>query len=264
MSAASSVAGLRAELHAARARAERGGGGAPSRRLRMRGANSAAPVRSASPEPRSELAASHAALERKARAYKKRARGLQGGVYDEGLVDWDVKSVESESDDAPDAPDAPGDPYDNDDPMVEYTDEFGRTRTARQSDVPRTLLDAHAGDENYDNAVYGPATSFPVYHREPRTLDTSLADREAVHFDADRDIRARGAAFYKFAHDEPTRRAQQAALAERRAETIHARSQAAPSASSPGAERRAERQRIIDTHRARRRQQRQHADAPVR
>ena len=45
------------------------------------------------------LRASHAALERKARAYEKRARGKQGGVDEqriEGLVDWDVRSVESD------------------------------------------------------------------------------------------------------------------------------------------------------------------------
>ena len=37
-----------------------------------------------------------------------------------------------------------------DDPIVEYEDEFGRVRTARRSEVPRDLLPSRREEDNDD------------------------------------------------------------------------------------------------------------------
>ena len=96
---------------------------------------------------------------------------------------------------------------------VEYEDEFGRTRT---------------GD---DAAIYGPATSFPVYIRP----DVPVPD-----------VRPCGAAYYRFAQDAETRQSQQAALSELRKETLQERGKAA----STGAARREARRRFLTSFRA--------------
>ena len=225
---ASSFLGLKADVAAARQRRAAGGSSDAPRpgRLgdafeypakRRRGAAGAEPP--APPPDDDALRASHAALERKARAYEKRARGKQGGVDEqqiEGLVDWDVRSVESDPESDAEAAASPS----ADDPLVEYLDEFGRTRTAPRSEVPRGAHDAE-DEEAYENAIYGPAQAFPVYTRQAHQLDTAprAASPEAEHFDADWEVRTRGAAFFKFDRDERRRREQQAQLRALREET---------------------------------------------
>ncbi|WFD21055.1 hypothetical protein MCAP1_003311 [Malassezia caprae] len=217
---------------------------APQGPLRLRTeAPAAAPPRDADPEQLRE-AASARALPHKAARYDKLAQGY--GLADDGLVDWDAKD--------PVSPSTPSPPP-TDDELVEYTDEFGRTRTARKSDVPREYARERDEMPEEDNAVYGPATAFPVYRREVPQLDTRIAQRaEAVHFDADWEVRDRGAAFYRFSHDAATREAQQAELQARRAETVAQRSKSThTTAPVPGARaraRRAARQQVIDAHRA--------------
>lgn len=96
---------------------------------------------------------------------------------------------------------------------VEYEDEFGRIRTGE------------------DEAVYGPATSFPVYTRPAVPMP---------------DVRPRGAAFYRFSHDQETRQIQQAALSELRKETLQERSKSV----CTGAARREARRRFLVSYRA--------------
>lgn len=250
---ASSFLGLKADVAAARQRRAAGGSSDVPRPGRLGDAfeypakrrRGAAGASAPAPPPDDDaLRASHAALERKARAYEKRARGKQGGVDEqriEGLVDWDVRSVESDPESDGEAAASPS----ADDPLVEYLDEFGRTRTAPRSEVPRGTLGAHDADdqEAYENAIYGPAQAFPVYTRQARQLDTAprAASPEAEHFDADREVRTRGAAFFKFDRDERRRREQQAELRALREETRAAREQRA----EPGSESRSHRGRGI-------------------
>lgn len=242
---ASSVTQLRAELHAARERARGSAAPAPKGPLRLRTeARAPAPRTHADPETLRESASART-LTHKAARYDKLAQGY--GLADDGLVDWDAK--------VPESPTTPSPPPTDADDLVEYTDEFGRTRTARASDVPRDLLRESDETPEDDGAVYGPATSFPVYRREVPQLDTRIAHRpEAVHFDANWEVRDRGAAFYRFSHDAATREAQQAELQARRAETVAQRSKPThTTAPVPGARaraRRAARQQVIDAHRA--------------
>ncbi|KAG8968603.1 hypothetical protein FRC03_006723 [Tulasnella sp. 419] len=90
-------------------------------------------------------------LEKKAKIYEQLKRGRTGGLtekqFDAILVDFDEKSREldyysSDSDDVDESLTVPKDSYEEsvDDPIVEYQDEFGRTRTARRSEVPREAL----------------------------------------------------------------------------------------------------------------------------
>ncbi|WFD28543.1 hypothetical protein MNAN1_003555 [Malassezia nana] len=258
-SEASSLTQLRAELHAARERAQVSSGSASQAKgpLRLRSdAQAAATPRRTEAETSEEVArhaASARALAHKAARYDKLAHGY--GLEEDSLVDWDAKDGDGNT--MPSSP--PPDDQDTE-ALVEYTDEFGRTRTARASDVPREYLrasdDLDASDD--DHAIYGPATSFPVYRREAPQLDTRIAAprAEAVHFDADWEVRDRGAAFYRFSRDEATRQAQQAELQARRAETVAQRAKEATHATTipvPGARaaaRRAERWRVIEAHRA--------------
>ena len=275
---ASSITGLRAQLHAAKARAQSATQRQPrveDRRLRMR-SDSIPPPSSLASERRARREAEHAehksrlqtsqqALERKSVRYRKLSQGL--GIHEDGLIDWDAKELQDNSYDLdPDSDhDRDVDVDDKDDPMVEYTDEFGRVRTAKQSSIPREFLrpdDAivYGSHESMQRpsdseAIYGPATSFPVYKRDIPLLDTRIArDTEPLHFDADKDIRARGAAFYRFSRDEATRMAQQEELRTLREETkAHRENSARPlptTSMSVGAARRAARQRVIDAHRA--------------
>lgn len=100
--------------------------------------------------PAAQLERSKAALERKAQMYEQLKRGRHGGLSSqdrsEGLIDWDRKAIEYDSDEdsggssEADSNDAEG--LGADDPIIEYTDDLGRTRTARRSTVPLHLLDA--------------------------------------------------------------------------------------------------------------------------
>ena len=260
---ASSVLGLKAELHAARPRAQHETR-APPQRARPALRWSDAPRRTHDADaPDDRLAASRSKLARKAHLYAKLQQG-RGGHAAHGLVDWDLKDDEDAQDDDDGSGDGDNDgdaqtelPADDpDDPLVEHVDEFGRTRMVRRSDLPRA---APPSDESEPEAIYGPATSFPVYRREPRTLEVRApraASPPPEHFDADWEVRTRGAAFYKFDADERVRQAQQRELQALRAETQAQRAERgaahAPRArrTTLGAARRAARQRVVDAHRA--------------
>ncbi|KDN36330.1 hypothetical protein K437DRAFT_252451 [Tilletiaria anomala UBC 951] len=204
-----------------------------------------------------------AALQRKAEMYDKLKRGLHGGLTEQerekalGLVDWERKMAEKEEDggsddDSCDAG-ASGSEYEgegrrtpevhttSDDPIIEYVDDFGRTRTARRSKVPLHLLPISGTEGLLDDTQrtaaafalpseslvsYGRQTAFPVYRPPSPTLAERKAAIEAKqsvgaskHFDAKHEIRNRGAAFYQFSKDEGERRRQMEMLRAERKST---------------------------------------------
>jgi hypothetical protein len=55
-----------------------------------------------------------------------------------------------------------------DDPVIEYKDEFGRSRQGRRSEVPRHLLPRQANDENEDECVI--STLFLLLHNLMRAV----------------------------------------------------------------------------------------------
>ncbi|KAI6008140.1 hypothetical protein F5J12DRAFT_905254 [Pisolithus orientalis] len=169
---------------------------------------------------RSTVESARAALERKAQLYEKLRKGKSGGLseqqYDALLVDFDSKTMdryESDSDDVDESLTVPRAQEYDDDPVIEYEDEFGRIRTARRSEVPRHLLptskDQEIGDED------------PSAERVQAVAE-ELAEaqkRPEMHYDAAKEVRAKGAAFYRFSADEETRRQQMEELRSVREET---------------------------------------------
>ncbi|KAI5982679.1 hypothetical protein EDC04DRAFT_2885077 [Pisolithus marmoratus] len=171
---------------------------------------------------RPTLESARAALERKAQLYEKLRKGKSGGLsekqYDALLVDFDSKTMdryESDSDDVDESLTVPRVPEYDDDPVIEYEDEFGRIRTARRSEVPRHLLptskDQEIGDE-----------------------DPSAERVKAMHYDATKEVRAKGAAFYQFSADEETRRQQMEELRSTREETKKTREEVGAIDVAPG------------------------------
>ncbi|KAG6374479.1 hypothetical protein JVT61DRAFT_4522 [Boletus reticuloceps] len=147
-----------------------------------------------------------AALERKAKVYEKLMKGKSGGLsekqYEALLVD--------------------------DDPVIEYEDEFGRLRTGRRSEVPRHLLHK-SQDEEEDvddgDVIHNPVNFFPVYEPSAeriKAVQDELAEPDnplSSHYDASKEVRAKGAAFYQFSGDEETRKKQLEELRTAREET---------------------------------------------
>ena len=119
-------------------------------------------------------------------------------------------------------------PEDDDDPVIEYEDEFGRIRTARRSEVPREFHprhDAQDEDEDEDIVIHNPVNHLPIYTpSEERIAEISKEYAEDtnplnVHYDASKEVRAKGAGFYQFSADEETRKKQMEELKNVREET---------------------------------------------
>ncbi|GAA5875733.1 hypothetical protein JCM8547_007053 [Rhodosporidiobolus lusitaniae] len=213
-------------------------------------------------------------LERKAAIYDKIRKGRTGGLSEDQigslLVDFDRKTYDnpdtSDDDSAssdvdesltvPQRPvdDEPGEAYSHiHDPLVEYTDEFGRTRMIPRSEVPRgapfqdsnalegqvqtadEAPSAFAPGEGPDarNVYYGDQTSFPVYEPDPAILAQRAATLAAAaaaplvdHYNSKEENRTRGAGFYQFSGNEAERQAQMEALKREREETERKREEA--------------------------------------
>ncbi|KAF8807029.1 hypothetical protein BYT27DRAFT_7100554 [Phlegmacium glaucopus] len=189
---------------------------------------------------RPTLDSARAVLERKAKIYEKLRRGKTGGLndaqYDALLVDFDSHTASSRyyeagSGDEDESLTVPKPPLHDDDPIVEYEDEFGRIRTARRSEVPRNLRPDPEDevDEDEDIVIRNPVNHFPTYQpSEERVAEIAKAFSEennplGVHYDASNEIRAKGAGFYQFSADEETRRAQMEELKASREETTKMR-----------------------------------------
>ena len=118
-------------------------------------------------------------------------------------------------------------PEDDDDPVIEYEDEFGRIRTAKRSEVPREFHPRHDvqdEDEDEDIVIHNPVNYLPIYTpSEERIAEISkeYADTNPlnVHYDASKEVRAKGAGFYQFSADEETRKKQMEELKNVREET---------------------------------------------
>ncbi|PWN36245.1 uncharacterized protein FA14DRAFT_122029 [Meira miltonrushii] len=189
-----------------------------------------------------------AALERKAKLYDQLQRGKTGGLSEEkfqnSLVDWDRKALASTSDEEEQEQDRNAEDHrkqnladSSDDPLVEYEDEFGRTRTARKSELPRHVhREQQKAEENSSNehmVTYGPSTNFPVYKPDPTQRAREMGNKEGIasykrsgpdHFDSRSEKRHRGAGFFQFSQDEEIRKRQMDELHEERQTTQKRRS----------------------------------------
>ncbi|KAH8832026.1 hypothetical protein DL96DRAFT_1589766 [Flagelloscypha sp. PMI_526] len=181
-------------------------------------------------------------LEHKAKQYDQLLRGKTAGMtegeYENQLVDFESKErlhSDQESENASESDDTNSQA----DPMEEYVDELGRTRTARRSEIPRNL---RPPEEDPDEAsiIYNPTNYFPTY--EPSLdrrveIEKNFADTQnplSQHFDASRENRAKGAAFFAFSRDEETRKREMEELANARKETQEARQESGAVNVMPG------------------------------
>ncbi|KAH8109576.1 hypothetical protein DFH11DRAFT_1515373 [Phellopilus nigrolimitatus] len=198
------------------------------------------------------------ALERKALIYDKLRKGKTGGLsdaqYDALLVDFDAKALDdhysSDSEDVDESLMVPKPVDDSDDPLVEYEDEFGRMRTAKKSEVPRDLMPSAQDEEPVDDDPYvvrsyistlllrmlfsnihvvNPVNHFPVYEPSAERIAaideaaSEAANPLATHYDATREVRAKGAGFYAFSADEEARAREMEELRLAREETERVR-----------------------------------------
>lgn len=103
---------------------------------------------------------------------------------------------------------------DDEDPWVEYEDEFGRTRIVRRSELPqRSPLPEPYSDEEEEGG----------YSMQRPGYDGSGDRSDMNHYEADREIRTKGVGFYKFSRDEQDRQDQINKLNQLRQETENAR-----------------------------------------
>ncbi|EED82162.1 predicted protein [Postia placenta Mad-698-R] len=176
------------------------------------------------------LDAARAVLERKAKMYEKLQKGKSGGLSEKQLeallVDFDSKAIdhyESDSDDVDESltvPKLPG--GEEDDPIVEYEDEFGRMRTGRRSEIPRHLMPQPEGEKEEDIEY----VTLCQFAEENNPLN--------VHYDASQEVRAKGAGFYQFSGDDETRRKQMEELRLAREETEKTRQETGAEDVRPG------------------------------
>ncbi|KAG1905272.1 uncharacterized protein F5891DRAFT_1008473 [Suillus fuscotomentosus] len=193
-----------------------------------------------------------AVLERKAKIYEKLRKGKSGGLtdkqYEALLVDFDSRGpsdhFESDSDDMDESLTVPEQPQDDDDPIIEYEDEFGRQRTGRRSEVPRHLLprseDTEPIPDEDKDVIYNPVNYFPVFEPSAERIqavqDAYSEDNNPLssHYDASKEVRAKGAGYYQFSGDEETRRQQMEELQSARIETEKIRQDAGAVDLKPG------------------------------
>jgi len=170
-------------------------------------------------------------MESKARLYATMKRGdYIGREY--GLVDFDRKWAESQAKDTTDhhsSSSSSGSDSEEEkeaqalsEPLIEHTDQFGRTRLLTKSQIAR--LSAPASLESSEESarpsrpaeiIYGDSiqTSAFLPSSEMQNL-ASKRDRSATpppetHYDANREIRTKGVGFYKFSSTDAEQRQKQ-------------------------------------------------------
>ncbi|TKA76252.1 hypothetical protein B0A49_03103 [Cryomyces minteri] len=188
-------------------------------------------------------------MEEKARLYAAMKRGDVEDADERHMVDFDRKWAEREAA----AQNSDRDTSDDDDDdagsdaaeeLVEYLDEFGRTRRGTKAEAAREERRRKnlAADEPDrftarpaapSNLIYGDAVQAAAFNPdEPIAAQmASLAakrDREATppeatHFDASKEVRTKGVGFFAFSADAATRAKEMEALERERAETERGR-----------------------------------------
>jgi hypothetical protein len=181
-------------------------------------------------------------MEEKARLY---AAMKRGDVEDEGerfAVDFDRKWAEKYGDGQSGEEDISDeeDEEDGGSEMVEYVDEFGRTRQGTRADAARVArqergLADMTGDRFTarpsapSNVIYGDTIQHQAFNPDmpiamqmeelAKKRDRSLTPPPDLHFDASREIRTKGTGFFQFSEDAEERKKQMADLERERLET---------------------------------------------
>ncbi|RHZ88543.1 hypothetical protein Glove_22g202 [Diversispora epigaea] len=166
------------------------------------------------------LEASRIAMERKAKLYDQL---IKTGIDDETLaeeilVDFDRKALENLSDMNNEENEEKGNEEDED-PWVEYIDEFGRTRMCRKSQMPEEILPTSNG-VGEETSINSEEISFMEQEKnEWEKAALEELKNGPIHYDETKEIRTKGVGFYRFSQDEKEREEQLRALKEMRIET---------------------------------------------
>ena len=185
-------------------------------------------------------------MEDKARLYAAMKRGDVEDSEDRHLIDFDRKWAERKEQDVrsdPEDSSSENDEAASDDGLVEYVDEFGRTRTGTKAQAAREERNKKrklaVQNDDPDRFTARPVAPSNIIHGDTVqarafSLDEPIAeqmahlaakrDREATpppdeHFDARKEVRTKGTGFFQFSQDEEERKAQMEGLEEERQET---------------------------------------------
>ncbi|KAI8936903.1 hypothetical protein NX059_006135 [Plenodomus lindquistii] len=183
-------------------------------------------------------------MEEKARLYDALKRGDIEDVDDRYGVDFDAKWAEAQEKGGKAESSSSDSEASEEEELVEYTDEFGRTRkgtraeAAREERRKRTL----AADEPDrftarpsmpSNVIYGDTVQVNAFNPDA-TIAQQMADLAAkrdkeltpppeLHFDGKAEARQRGMGFFHFSKDEEERQEQMSRIEKERAETERVR-----------------------------------------
>ncbi|KAK4993664.1 hypothetical protein LTR66_004898 [Elasticomyces elasticus] len=188
-------------------------------------------------------------MEEKARLYAAMKRGDVDDADERYAVDFDRKWAEGQAEGKPESDTSDGDDSDGDDEpeeLIEYTDEFGRTRKGTRAEAAREEYRKRrkVADEPDrfsarpaapTNIIYGDAVQSAAFNPdEPLAQqmaelaakrDRSVTPPPASHFDASKEVRTKGVGFFQFSGDAEVRKKEMEALERERKETERKRSE---------------------------------------
>ncbi|KAK9240009.1 hypothetical protein V1525DRAFT_424201 [Lipomyces kononenkoae] len=154
-------------------------------------------------------------LERKARQYEAIKKGRTAGLkLKDSALDVDLIQPDISEDDS--------DEQDGDE-LVEYTDEFGRSRMVPKYLLAKLLSDTDAKSQAPQNLIYGDVIQYNAFRGDEEAMRAILERDDTedlmVHYDASKEIRTKGVGFYSFSKDENVRNREMDALKKMRDET---------------------------------------------
>lgn len=186
-------------------------------------------------------------MEEKARLYAAMKRGDVEDMDDKYAVDFDRKWAESKHlSDQPDSSsdsDPPSEEDDADKEIVEWTDEFGRSRTGSRKEMLweqrrhnlNEELSARARPSMPSNIIYGDTVQAAAFnpdddrakqmHDLAAKRDKEITPPPDTHFDSSKEVRAKGVGFMQFSLDEEHRKEQMDNLVKEREETERRRAE---------------------------------------
>ena len=187
-------------------------------------------------------------MEEKARLYAAMKRGDVEDLDEKYTVDFDKKWADSHAEgEEDDSDDDEAPTSDNEvEEMVEYVDEFGRTRTGTRSDLARIQRQqrskAELASDRFtarpsapSNIIHGDTIQHQAFDPDAgvaaqieelaRKRDKSLTPPPEEHFDGSKEVRSKGTGFFQFSGDMEERSRQMQELNSERAETERKRSE---------------------------------------
>lgn len=183
-------------------------------------------------------------MEEKARLYAAMKRGDIEDVDGDHLVDFDAKWAEQEARGDVDKDTSSDDGADSEEELVEYTDEFGRSRRGTRADVAinerrKRMMEVDTPDRYTarpmapSNIIFGDTIQSAAFNPdEPIAMKmaelAAKRDKEPTpppdeHFDSRKEIRTKGMGFFQFSADEETRKKEMEALTKEREDTERSR-----------------------------------------